>query len=59
MKETYMNKIEESATTAIDLFCFSSFIFKKKITILFKKATLQKNFVMVEEELDGIDADDT
>ena len=30
----------------------------KKITVLFKKATLQKNFVIVEEELDGIDTDD-
>ena len=40
------------------MFCFSSFTFKKKITVLFKKATLQKNFVIVEEELDGIDTDD-
>ena len=37
---------------------FSSFVFKK-ITVWFKKATLQKNFVVVEEErLDGIDVDD-
>ena len=33
-------------------------LFSKKITVLFKKATLQKNFVIVEEELDGIDTDD-
>ena len=26
--------------------------------VSFKKATLQKNFVIVEEELDGIDIDD-
>ena len=31
----------------------------KKITVLFKKATLQKNFVIVEAKLDGIDTDDT
>ena len=37
---------------------FSSFVFKK-ITVWFKKAALQKNFVVVEEErLDGIDVDD-
>ena len=40
------------------MFCFSSFISKKKITVIFKKATLQKNFVIVEEGLDGIDTDD-
>ena len=34
-------------------------MFSKKITVWFKKATLQKNFVVVEEELlDGIDVDD-
>ena len=30
----------------------------KKITVLFKKATLQKNFVIVKAKLDGIDTDD-
>ena len=43
--------------TDIDLFYFSILIFKK-ITVSFKKATLQKHFVMVEEELDGVDTDD-
>ena len=38
---------------------FPNFVFKKKITVSFKKATVQKNFVIVEEELDGgIDTDD-
>ena len=32
---------------------------KQKITVSFKKATLQKNFVIVVEQLDGIDTDDT
>ena len=32
-------------------------IFKKNITLSFEKATLQKNFVIVEEELDGINID--
>ena len=32
-------------------------IFKKNITLSFEKATLQKNFVIVEEELDGINTD--
>ena len=32
--------------------------FQTKITVSFKKATLQKNFVIVEEELDGIDIDE-
>ena len=39
------------------MFYFSSFI-SRKITVSFKKATLQKNFVIIEEELDGIDIDE-
>ena len=31
---------------------------KQKITVSFKKATFQENFVIVEEELVGIDTDD-
>ena len=31
---------------------------KQKITVSFKKATLLENFVIVEEELVGIDTDD-
>ena len=31
---------------------------KRKITVSFKKATFQENFVIVEEELVGIDTDD-
>ena len=34
------------------------FYFQTKITVSFKKTTLQKNFVIVEEELDGIDIDE-
>ena len=46
------HKIEETTFANIDLFYFSSFIFKK-IT-----ATLLKKDVIVDEELDCIDIDD-
>ena len=43
----------------VPLTCFVFIVlFSKKITVLFKKATLQKTIVIVEEELDGIDTDD-
>ena len=37
---------------------FSGFFFQTKITVSFKKTTLQKNVVIVEEELDGTDIDE-
>ena len=33
-------------------------LFSKKITVSFKKVTLQKNFVIFDKELDSIDTDD-
>ena len=36
---------------------FFWFFFQTKITVSFKKTTLQKNVVIVEEELDGTDID--
>ena len=41
-------------TAEIDLFYFSSFIFKK-ITVLFKKASLQKKLLQLRKNYDGID----
>ena len=39
--------------------CFTFLLlFSKKITVSFKKATLQKNFAIVDKELDVIDTDD-
>ena len=41
------------------LTCFIFLVLFSKKTVSFTKETLQKNFVIVEEELDGIDIDDT
>ena len=59
MKQIYTgNKIKETTSADLDLFNFSSFIFKKLVLSL-KKTTFQKKNVIVEEGLDGIDIDDT
>ena len=41
------------------LTCFIFLVLFSKKTVSFTKETLQKNFVIVEEKLDGIDIDDT
>ena len=58
-KETniYENKIEDITFADINLFYFSSFIFKKKL-LLHRRRKPSEKVVVVEEELRGIDIDD-
>ena len=52
-----LKKIEETRFANIDLFYFSSFIFKKNHSFNVE-GNPSKNVVIVEEELDGTDIDD-
>ena len=58
-KETniYEIKIEDITFADINLFYFSSFIFKKKL-LLHRRRKPSEKVVVVEEELRGIDIDD-
>ena len=57
--ERNLSEIKSRSLPSQILTCFVFLaLFSKQIAVLFKKATLQRNFVIVEEELDGIDTDD-
>ena len=52
-----MYEIETTKFADIDLFFFSSFVFKK-ITVSFKKSNSSEKNVIVEKDVDCIDIDD-
>ena len=57
--ETNLYEIKSRRQRSQVLTCFIFLVlFSKKVTVSFQKATLQKHFVMVEEELNGVDTDD-